>query len=75
MKIENSFNISERLKLRRSELGLSLKELSDISGVSASTLQRYETGKALSMPLSALLKIAPSLRTTPRWIIEGGVEK
>ena len=43
--MENDFKeIIERVRSRRLELGLSYQDLADKTGMSKSTLQRYETG-------------------------------
>ena len=42
---------AERIAQRRRELGLSYQELADRTGLSKSTLQRYETGSIGSIPL------------------------
>ena len=36
--------IMQRIKHRREELNLSFQQLADLTGMSKSTLQRYETG-------------------------------
>lgn len=46
--------IALKLKNRRTELGLSLEALSDKTGLSKSTLQRYETGGIANIPLDKL---------------------
>ena len=42
----------EKIKLRRLELGLSYQELSDLTGINKSTLQRYETGFIKKVPIN-----------------------
>ena len=61
--------VSERIKLRRKELGLSYQELSNRTGIPKSTLQRYETGSIRSIPLDKLGTLASGLETTAMFII------
>ena len=61
--------IIERIKKRRLELGMSYQELADKTGLSKSTLQRYETGSISNIPLSKLNILAKALKTSPLYII------
>lgn len=61
--------VSERIKLRRKELGLSYQELSNRTGIPKSTLQRYETGSIRNIPLEKLSTLAAGLETTALFII------
>lgn len=56
--------IAARLRNRRKALRLSLQELGDLTGISRSTLQRYETGLIRNVPLSRLSVLASALQTT-----------
>lgn len=47
-------SIAFRLKSRREELRLSLEALANKTGLSRSTLQRYETGSIANIPLDKL---------------------
>ncbi|MBO6302375.1 MAG: helix-turn-helix domain-containing protein [Ruminiclostridium sp.] len=60
---------AERIKVRRKELGLSYQELADLTGISKSTLQRYETGSIKSIPLAKLDVLAEGLKTTALYIL------
>ena len=64
--------IIERIKKRRLELGMSYQELADKTGLSKSTLQRYETGGISNIPLSKLNILAKALKISPLYII--GIE-
>ncbi|MBQ7718793.1 MAG: helix-turn-helix transcriptional regulator [Clostridia bacterium] len=46
-----------QMKKRREELGLSLQQLADRTGISKATLQRYETGVTKKIPQDAYEKI------------------
>ena len=61
--------IIERLRSRREELGLSYYGLAERTGLSKSTLQRYETGKIKNIPLAQLQTLAMGLRTSPEWLL------
>lgn len=60
---------SERIKQRRKELGMSYQELADVTGISKSTLQRYETGSIKNIPLDKLDVLAEGLQTTALFIL------
>ncbi len=53
--------IALKIKSRREELGLSLEALSNKTGLSKSTLQRYETGGISNIPLDKLEILSKSL--------------
>ena len=59
----------QRIKTKREELQLSYQQLADITGMSKSTLQRYETGGIKNIPLDKLEILATALKTTPEWIL------
>ena len=61
--------IADRIRQRRIELKLSLQDISELSGMSRSTLQRYETGGIKNIPLKNLDKLAKALNTSPDWIL------
>ena len=59
----------EKIKLRRWELGLSYQELSDLTGINKSTLQRYETGFIKKVPINQVQIIAKALNVTPGYLM------
>lgn len=59
----------EKIKLRRLELGLSYQELSDLTGINKSTLQRYETGFIKKVPIKQVQIIAKALNVTPGYLM------
>lgn len=67
--------IMRNLKIRREALGLSFQDLSDRTGMSKSTLQRYETGGIRNIPLSKVHVLADALDTTPEYILGWEEEK
>ncbi|MBR5089420.1 MAG: helix-turn-helix transcriptional regulator, partial [Ruminiclostridium sp.] len=62
-------NTSDRIKRRRKELGLSYQDLADSTGISKSTLQRYETGSIKNIPLDKLDSLAKGLQTDALFIL------
>lgn len=59
------FDLSKRLLDAREEKDLSLAQLSAMTGISKSTLQRYETGSTKKIPLEAIHLIEKSLHLSP----------
>lgn len=69
MSDETMFEIIERIKSRRLELGYSFQDLADLTGMSKSTLQRYETGGIKNVPLDKLKDLAYALKVSPEWLL------
>ena len=67
-------DVVKRIKNRRLELNYSYQDLAEKSGISKSTLQRYETGTIEDIPLDKFNKIAEALDTTPEFLM-GWIEK
>lgn len=61
--------ISERLKVRRIELGLTQHQLGLLAGVKQQTIQRIESGTS-NRPRH-LLEIAEALNCSPKWLLHG----
>ncbi len=61
--------IASLIKHRRIMLGLSYQALADRTGLSKSTLQRYETGDILNIPLSKVDVLANGLQTSPAYLM------
>lgn len=57
--------IAQRVADLRRESGMSYQELADATGLSKSTLQRYETGDIKNIPLSKLKSLASALNVSP----------
>lgn len=64
-----TYEIIQRIKSRRAHLHLSYQDLADRTGLSKSTLQRYETGDIENIPLSKVEQLATALETTPQYIL------
>lgn len=61
--------ILERIQNRRKDLGYSYQNLADKTGISKSTLQRYETGAIKNIPLDKLEILANALHTNPAYLM------
>lgn len=61
MMSDNYADIINRLRQRREELGLSYQDLAQLTGMSKSTLQRYETGDIRNLPVSKIPILASAL--------------
>lgn len=59
----------ERLKNLRIEKKLTLRDLSQITGISKATLSRYENGDILNAPFDKIQTLAKALNTTPQYIL------
>ncbi len=64
-----STTTGERIKERRTELGLSADSLAAKIGISRSTLFRYESGAIEKIPLENLVLIANALNTTVKYLM------
>lgn len=69
MKALDYTSIADKVKSRRAQLGYSLAELAELSGVNKSTLQRYESGAIKNIPLSRLQALSAALDMEPDELI------
>lgn len=65
-----STTTGERIKERRTELGLSADSLAAKIGISRSTFFRYESGAIEKIPLENLISIANALNTTVKYLMD-----
>lgn len=63
------YDIMNRIKNKRIEANLSYQELADKTGLSKSTLQRYETGYIKNMPIDKLELLANALNIEPAYLM------
>lgn len=61
--------IQEKIKNRRLELGLTLKDVADALGVAESTVSRYETENIANMKINKLKALADVLKCTPEYLM------
>lgn len=69
MSEEKMDTIINRIKNRRNELMMSYQDLANKTGLSKSTLQRYETGSIKNMPLDKLGTLAKALNISPAYLM------
>ena len=69
MKSDEMQQIRLRMKERRLTLGLTFQALADKTGMSKSTLQRYETGYIKNLSVDKLEDLAKALETTPDYLM------
>ena len=62
-------DVHDRIKLRRLELGLTLKDVSKKLGVAESTVSRYETEDIKNMGIDKIEKLAQALDCSPGYIM------
>lgn len=65
--------IAKKLAHRRKQLGYSYADLADVTGMSRSTLQRYETGAIKNIPITRLKALSAALDIEPNELI--GIEE
>ncbi|MGX4600290.1 helix-turn-helix domain-containing protein [Faecalimicrobium sp. JNUCC 81] len=61
--------VMNKIKNRRNELDISYQDLANRTGLSKSTLQRYETGSIKNMPIDKLELIANALDLSPAYLM------
>lgn len=61
--------IGKRISRLRTKLGVSQAYLADKTGISSSTLSRYETDAVTNIPSDKLENIADALNTTPAYLM------
>lgn len=62
--------IGERIRFRRQQLGLSVRELSEKVGVSHGALSKWETNKTKGIPDTELKKLADALHCNILWLLD-----
>lgn len=59
-----------KMKQKREEQGITLKEIAEVLGVKEATVQRYESGKGIkSIPYESIIKIADVLKCSPTYLM------
>lgn len=61
--------INERIKARRKELGLTLKQVAEKLNVSESLISRYESNDVKNMGIDKITPLAKVLKTTPSYLM------
>lgn len=65
----NTEQVVKRIKQARIDQGLSYQSLADITGMSKSTLQRYETGHIKNLSVGNLEILANALKVSPAYLM------
>ena len=65
-------SLSDRIKLRRSQLNLTQAELAELVGTKQQTIQQVESG--LTKRPRRLVELAEALQCEPRWLLFGDVQ-
>ncbi len=61
--------ISERIRERRMELGLTIREVAIALGTAESTVFRYETSSIQNMRIDKIVELAKVLKCTPDYLL------
>lgn len=70
MNNEDQNILRRRLKERRLFLNMTYQELADKTGISKSSLQRYENGGIKRLPYDKIFKLSESLEVTPSYFTD-----
>lgn len=62
-------NVGNRIKKRRTELGLSVEDVAKMLNKNRATIYRYESNDIENLPLSILEPLAKILQTTPAFLM------
>ena len=62
-------DVGERIKNRRTQLGLSAEQIAAELGVSPATVYRYESNEIMNMRIDKLEPIAKALHTSPAYLM------
>ncbi len=62
-------NLQERIKERRSSLGLTLLEVADQLGIKEATMQRYESGEIKNIKHETVANLAKIFHCSPSYLM------
>lgn len=62
-------DFKDKIKFNREKLGYTLEELSKLVGVSAPTIQRYESGEIKNVRRDKISKLAKALNVSPAYLM------
>lgn len=62
-------NVGDRIKKRRTELGLSVEDVAKMLNKNRATIYRYESNDIENLPLSILEPLSKILQTTPAFLM------
>lgn len=61
--------LKDRIKMKRKENRMTLDEVAEASGVTKSTIYKYENGIVTNIPSNRLEAVARALHTTPGYLM------
>lgn len=61
--------MSDKIKKRREELGLTLQDVGEYIGVSKATVQRYESGEIKNLKLAIIERLTQVLKINPSYLM------
>lgn len=64
-------NLNENIKKARTNMGMDIKQLSQIANISVGSLEKYESGEIENVPSCNIRKIARALQVTEVELKEG----
>lgn len=70
MKAGEVMEFKDKVKSRRLELGLTLEDVAKAVGVSAPTIQRYESGDIKNIRKDKIKALADALQLTPTYLMD-----
>ena len=70
MKAGEVVEFKDKVKSRRLELGLTLEDVAKAVGVSAPTIQRYESGDIKNIRKDKIKALADALQLTPTYLMD-----
>ena len=62
-------SLGDKIKTKRLELGITLEKLAEITGVTKSTIQKWESGHITSMRISKIEALSNALNVGPEFFI------
>lgn len=62
-------DISEKIKARRNQLGMTLQEVGDYLGVGKATIKKYETGDIKNLKQGTIEKLSEVLKVSPGYLM------
>lgn len=65
----SKYELGQRLRDRRLELGLTLEDVAQVVGVGKSTVRKWETGEIANMRRDRIALLAKALHTTPGFVM------
>jgi Predicted transcriptional regulators len=71
MATDIKMSVNDRIKARRKELGLTLKQVADALNVSEATVSRYESNDIQNMGINKLEPLAQVLKCSPVYLLSG----